>query len=161
MSAELLAAAGKIADAITEFYGTDRDQLVVADTFGAAVIASETMEPWNWASEWPIFLSHQRLLADLNVEVMTTADADMAVRLRPTAPKPIVWRRERFSFEVGTVDGIEMFTVSPGTSRSSDYATLETRLPGMMRNAPIPGGVDNAKAEAERLFAIFVGRITA
>lgn len=163
MSDALLAAAGKIADAVAEFYGTDRDQLTVTGTFGAAIIGAEGMEPWNWATEWPTFLGHIGLLAELKVEVMTTADGDMAVRLRPVKPKPIEWKTERFGFLVGSVDGIDLFTVSPNTSSRDEgkYFMLESQLPGGMRRAPIPGPAENAKADAERLLAAFIERITA
>jgi hypothetical protein len=75
-------------------------------------------------------------------------------------PKPIEWRRARFGFETGHVDGIELFSVGPSTTSGSNYATLGCDLPGTMRSAPIPGGIENAKAEAERLLATFVERIT-
>lgn len=162
MTLTLPEAAGTIADAIAEFYGADRDQLGVALAGnGVTIIGSETMEPSNWATDWPRFLPHIRMLADFKVEVSTTLDGNMTVQVRQLKPRPITWRRERFGFEVGIVNGIELFTVGPSTTSGSDYATLETRLPGMMRNAPIPGGIENAKADAERLLAAFVERITA
>jgi hypothetical protein len=76
-------------------------------------------------------------------------------------PAPIEWRDERFGFQTGHVGGIELFNVGPSTTKStSDFAILGSHLPGMMRSAPIPGGMENAKAQAERLLAEFVAKVT-
>lgn len=72
-------------------------------------------------------------------------------------PKPIEWRHDRFNFEIGSVDGIDLFDVSDTTTRPYRNA-LQVRLPLM--SGDLFDTRDAAKAEAERLLARFIERLT-
>lgn len=83
-------------------------------------------------------------------------------------PKPIKWRRSRVhGIVIGHVDGIELFTLGPGTLRNRRPSyVLTSQLPGTPSSQRVTGetGADAAaagRAKAAELLAAFVATVTA
>lgn len=83
------------------------------------------------------------------------------VERQDVTPAPIEWRADRFGWETGHVGGIELFGVGPSTIRGTQGWILSNSLAGGARNGiTVPGGREAVKAEAARLLAEFVAKIT-
>lgn len=83
------------------------------------------------------------------------------VEQQGAAPAPIEWRDDRYGWETGHVGGIELFGVGPDGGRDgAGRFIMSNSLPNGQRSYPLSGGRKAAKAEAAKLLAEFVAKIT-